>query len=297
MSTAIIIPSFNAAPWLRTTLQSALRQTRPAAEIIVIDDGSSDETAEVCAPFLKQIRYVRQENGGVSSARNCGAQLTQSEWLLFLDADDELFPHAAEALVGAAHRDGCGVAYGRVLVRGRTPAETHLHGHPSAAGAAPHPAWKNFKRSVLTTPGATVVRRDIFEKTGGFVSGYEPMEDRDLWLKCGVLSGFAFADTVVLDKTFREGSAGQQIGRRIENGLKAQLAFLGWCRERGIDAAFLGQGRADIVDQAFKEAVWHRRWEVVDSLRRQAEALGVHSFWYHRAGLQARAGRLLGAQK
>jgi hypothetical protein len=99
---------------------------------------------------------------------------------------------------------------------------------------------------------------------------------------------------VVLDKTFREGSAGQQIGLRIEHGLHAQLAFFEWCRARGIDPTFLGLGRADIVDQALKEALWHKRWEVVEPLRKKAEELGVSSFWYHRAGLQLRAARVLG---
>ena len=293
MSTAIVIPSYNSAPWLRETLESALHQTRGAAEVLVVDDGSTDETAAVLAPFEKRVRCLHVENGGVARARNLGAAQTQSEWLLFLDSDDRLLPHAAEALVAAARDAGCAVAYGRTLVRGRVAAETHLHGHPSAAGAAPHPARANFKRSVITTPGAAVVRRDVFERVGGFFPGYEPMEDRDFWMKCGVLTGFAFCDTVVLDKTFREGSAGSQFGRRIESGLRAQLAFLPWCEARGINPAFLGKGPAAIVDQAFREAIWHRCWEIIPALRQQAEVLGIHSFWYHRAGLQARAARML----
>jgi glycosyltransferase involved in cell wall biosynthesis len=296
-SVAILIPAYDSARYLPGVIESALRQTRAAEEIIVIDDGSTDATGEVCTPFVPRVRYVRQENGGVSTARNHGATLSTSRWFLFLDSDDQLLPHAVEALLDAVRRESCGVAYGRVIARGRSAIEDRLHGLPSAAGDPPQPTRANFKRAVITTPGAAIVRRDVFEKAGGFVPGYEPMEDRDFWMKCGMLTRFAFCDTVVLDKTFREGSAGTQIGRRIRSGLRAQLAFLDWCRERDFDTAFIGTTVAGIVDQALREALWHRRWEILEPLRAQADALGVRSYWYHRAGWQLRALRLLGLAK
>lgn len=296
MSVAIIIPSFNSAELLPAVITSALRQIRPAEEIVVIDDGSTDATSAACAPFANRVRFVRQENGGVASARNHGARLTTAEWMLFLDSDDLLLPHATESLLSSAGK-GSGVVYGRVIARGAAPAEARLHGLPSSAGEPPHPAKKNFKRAIITTPGAAIVRRDVFEKTGGFVSGFEPMEDRDFWVKCGMLTGFAFCDTVVLDKTFREGSAGTQVSRRIRSGLRAQLAFFEWCRGRGLDFGFLETSPVKVVDSALKEAIWYRRWEILEPLLAQAVELGVRSFWTRRARWQLRALRLLGIAK
>ncbi len=189
---AIVIPSYNSAAYLPAVIDSALRQTRPAAQVIVVDDGSTDATPEICARYGGAIVALRQPNAGVSAARNFGARTATAPWLLFLDADDTLLPHALEALGDTARATAaCGVAYGRVLARGRSAIEDKLHGLPSAAGAPPQPARANFKRSVITTPGAALVRRDLWEKTGGFIPGYEPMEDRDFWMKCGMLAAFA----------------------------------------------------------------------------------------------------------
>lgn len=293
VTAAIIIPTYNAAPFLAATIRSALAQIRAASAIVVVDDGSTDGTSDICRSFGDAIISVRQENAGVAAARNFGVRHVAAEWLLFLDSDDLLLPHALDALLTTAQRERCGVAYGHVLARGRTAEEARLHGRPSAAGAPPQAAKANFKRSVITTPGAAIVRRDVFEEAGGFVPGYEPMEDRDFWVKCGMLTSFAFCDTVLLDKTYREGSAASQISRRIRNGLRAQLAFFDWCRERGFDTAFLGTSVAGVIDQAFREAIWRRRWEVIEPLRAQAQERGLRSFWYHRAGLQLWLWRLL----
>ena len=73
-------------------------------EVIVVDDGSTDATEEVCATFGGQVRSVRLKNGGVSRARNIGAKMARGEWLVFLDADDVLLPNALAALLECAER-------------------------------------------------------------------------------------------------------------------------------------------------------------------------------------------------
>ncbi len=297
VSLAVVIPSYNSAEFLPAVIASVLGQIQPPDEILLIDDGSTDATSEIAAKFSDRIRFVRQENGGVSSARNHGARLTKSEWLLFLDSDDLLLPHATQALLATAEGGAGEVVYGRVIARGPTPADARLHGLPSSAGVPPHPAKKNFKRAIITTPGAAIVRRAVFGKAGGFVPGFEPMEDRDFWVKCGMLTRFGFCDTVVLDKTFREGSAGTQVSRRIRSGLHARLAFFDWCRKRDLDVAFLETSVAGVVDAALKEAVWYKRWEIIDPLLTQAAALGVKTFWTARARVQWRGLQLLGLVK
>src|SRR5438874_6230903 len=90
---SVIIPCYNQAHFLHEAIQSALAQTYSHREILVVDDGSADNTAEVTAGFAG-IRYIRQENSGVSTARNTGLRESRGEYLIFLDADDRLLPDA-----------------------------------------------------------------------------------------------------------------------------------------------------------------------------------------------------------
>jgi glycosyltransferase involved in cell wall biosynthesis len=89
---SVIIPAYNAAGTLARALDSVLAQTWPAFEIIVVDDGSTDATAAVAAGYGEKIRYLHQDNAGVSAARNHGASIASGNWLTFLDADDWYYP-------------------------------------------------------------------------------------------------------------------------------------------------------------------------------------------------------------
>jgi glycosyltransferase involved in cell wall biosynthesis len=94
---SVIIPNFNNGDTLGRAIASVLSQTFPAMEIIVIDDGSTDHSAQVAAQFGDRVRYVYRENAGVSAARNHGAKLATGKWLAFLDADDTYMPNRLEA--------------------------------------------------------------------------------------------------------------------------------------------------------------------------------------------------------
>ena len=100
MHISVIIPAFNSEATLARALDSVLGQTAPAHEIIVVDDGSQDGTADVAASF-EGVRLLRQENRGVSAARNRGVEEASGDWVAFLDADDYYYPWRLEETIKA----------------------------------------------------------------------------------------------------------------------------------------------------------------------------------------------------
>ena len=93
---SVIVPTFNRARYLGQAIDSTLQQTFEAHEIIVVDDGSTDETAEVVAKYGDRVRYLRTSNGGVAHARNVGMSVASGDYLTFLDSDDLLYPYMLE---------------------------------------------------------------------------------------------------------------------------------------------------------------------------------------------------------
>lgn len=273
-SISIIIPAYNAEETLRATLQSCLCQTLAPHEIIVIDNGSQDETAKVVATFGDRVKYFFTNNEGVSRARNIGAERATGEWLLFLDADDQLLPHALEALFAAAEAQQTTVVYGMVIERREPPQLARLNGFNFAAGEPPHGAERNFWRCAIATPGSALVEKKVHEKIGGFVTGYEPMEDRDYWIKCGLLEKIAFCDTVVLDKIWRPSSHGSQHSKRIYRGQLAQRALKEWASARCITTDWIPDEK-QIVKSALNEAVWRRCTNILKPLLEEAKKVGL----------------------
>jgi len=102
---SVVIPVWNAARYLSETLRSVLRQTRPAEEIVVVDDGSTDESAAVAEEFGARVRVLRQENRGESAARNRGIEAAQGDWIAFLDADDLWHPDKLARQLAAVRAD------------------------------------------------------------------------------------------------------------------------------------------------------------------------------------------------
>lgn len=180
---SIIIPAYNAEEFIAETLESALAQTLKDIEVIVIDDGSKDGTASVVQAY-PGVRYIRQANGGVSTARNHGAQLAQGEFLAFLDSDDLWHPDKLRQQVQAMrqHPDSvfCRTAF------------TYQHGDAEAVrtGAArqdaPHQIISELLPSFLHPYLATstvMVSKAAFEEAGGFDASLRIAEDVDFYLR------------------------------------------------------------------------------------------------------------------
>lgn len=133
---SLVLPVYNVAPWLPACLDSIAAQTRQPDEIIAVDDGATDESPRILADYatlLPQMRIVRQENAGLSAARNTGLARATGEWLAFLDSDDRLAPAHCEYALGMAQRDDLDIALfnGWFDHEGRRPDELIYDGEPA----------------------------------------------------------------------------------------------------------------------------------------------------------------------
>lgn len=230
-SITVVIPTYNRADWLPATVGSVLQQTRPADEVLIVDDGSTDRTAEVCAAFPAPVRYVRQENAGVSAARNRGVREARGEWVAFLDSDDlwepaklevqlaalEATPEAGWSITGCVLVDGddrpvpgtrgleSAVPVFREL--GRSPRELFAQGLREVTLDGPGTRHTLFTGDVfgllfygnVVLPSAAMVRRDLFLQTGGFDESLRVAEDTEFFHRLAA----AAETTVVMSPLLR----------------------------------------------------------------------------------------------
>jgi glycosyltransferase involved in cell wall biosynthesis len=185
---SVIVPAFRAAETIHATLESLLAQTYPAHEIIVVDDGSPDATADVVARFGASITLIRQANGGTASARNRGIAAATGDVVCFLDADDEYAPDrlAAVAEAFATEPELDAVLTDAALVE---PTQTVL-----ASSWWPTAAWRDrldIRAKIIFC--ALCVRRSVLAELGPFDRRFHLLEDVEMWhrLVCrGYLVGY-----------------------------------------------------------------------------------------------------------
>jgi glycosyltransferase involved in cell wall biosynthesis len=284
---SVIIPAYNGAATLAGAIESILRQTHAPEEIIVCDDCSTDATAEVAARYSGRVECVRrQKNGGLSANRNTAVQVARGDWLLVLDQDDELLPHALEALVTTAEKTNAGVVYGYVLLR--SGEQARLHGMAWAVGEPPIPAKANFWWTAVTTTGCALFRRSLIDQVGEFDETIWQAEDCEFWLRCGMTCSFAHCDTVVLKKHIIENSLGSHASGSIWWRLYLQEKFLAWCAARSLDTRFLDATPAKLTDHALKRIFHKKAWRVLTPVLSRARALNARTPWYYRGVLTER---------
>ena len=163
----VVIPAWNAQEWISEAVQSALVQRPRPIDVLVLDDGSTDETAAVARSFGAPVRVVSQPNGGIGAARNRGAQLVRGDWIVFLDADDRLTADGLSCRIQALERNpGATIAFGAVRRFQHTS-----EGEPIAVDRL-RPA---------PLPGAMLVSRETLARVGPFATDTHVAEGLD-WL-------------------------------------------------------------------------------------------------------------------
>lgn len=178
-SISAIVPAYNSGRYLSAAIDSALAQTYPILELVVVDDGSTDETADVLAAYRERVHVLRQNNRGPAAARNSGIAAARGELLAFLDADDAWHPRkvelqverlAAEPAVGLVH---CGMEW--VDAVDRTLGVTTGGQEGWVADAI-----LRLEEGVIGPPSTWLLPRRIVEETGGFDERLLSSEDWDL---------------------------------------------------------------------------------------------------------------------
>ena len=175
---SVIIPTYNYGRFIGKAIESVLAQTVPVHEIIVVDDGSTDETEQAVKVFGEQVRYIKQQNGGVCAARNTGVENSSGDFIAFLDADDEWFPEKIEKQLAKFESDA---EFGLVHCGMR---EFDLEtGETICLMLEGEEGWVAddlilFEKPVVNVSGSAImVKREAFDAVGGFDTKLKNGED------------------------------------------------------------------------------------------------------------------------
>jgi glycosyltransferase involved in cell wall biosynthesis len=222
----VIIPAFNAAKYLPFAIESVISQTYEDWQILLVDDGSTDNTPEVIAPFLDRlgpkIKYIQQENRGLPTARNTAIRSSSTELLALLDADDVwLSSRLSESVKVMDARPQAGLSYG--LITGIDAEGNHrgtFEGNPSHAEG--HIAPYIYMRKVELPCPTITFRRRCVEEVGLFDETMRATEDRDLWLRIALRHEVAFVPKLLAYYRLSASSMSTDPQRMLQ----AQLQFI-----------------------------------------------------------------------
>lgn len=214
----VIIPCYNQAHYLGEAIESVLAQSYPHIEILVIDDGSPDNTAEVAAKY-DQVRYIRQENQGLSGARNTGIRESTGQYLVFLDADDRLVPDGLQAGINCFHvHPECAFVSGHHrYIKGDG---SLLNEYPQE-WIDPDPYLALLKDNYIGMCATVMYKREVFEKVGNFKTSLKSCEDYDLYLRIACQFPVARHSQMVAEYRWHETNMTNNAKRMLQSALTA----------------------------------------------------------------------------
>lgn len=202
-----VIPVYNRRTDVIRAIESVLAQTVPVKEIIVVDDGSSDGTAEaVRSRYGARVRVLEQKNGGVSSARNTGIRAAQADWIAFLDSDDLWLPTKIEQQLQTLHR--CGSDFGVCFT------DNCFGGNPEMtwtsfeeAGFSPagdqgdfdNATWRLLRAREPFFTSSLLIARDLLVELGGFDPSLIVGEDADIVFRLSLCTRFCYVSGVLVE--------------------------------------------------------------------------------------------------
>lgn len=205
MTSAVVIPTKNRGGLIARAIESALHQTLPVDEVVVVDDGSTDDTLAIVGDLSRADRRVRliqlERSGGAAKARNIGVAETKADWICFLDSDDawSLDKHAAQREAISSRPDAVasftGLRYAYSEHSFDVPAPSEVSALALRGG------------NVVGSTSSAMIRRATFDAVGGFDQDLPSCQDWDLWMKLRAQGSFAMVSTPLV--TFTQDSSGR----------------------------------------------------------------------------------------
>lgn len=180
---SVIIPTFNRAAFLKQAINSVLKQTYTHYEIIVVDDGSTDDTQQAALSYGAKVRYIYQENAGPSAARNTGIKAAKGKYVAFLDSDDCFLPHKLEDQMNFLSKyPSCRFLYSYYYNVDMNGNILKIRKH------MPYTTREQFQFLLLTRrftirTSTVLVEKSVFDEVGYFESAYKYSQDWDMWLR------------------------------------------------------------------------------------------------------------------
>ena len=233
---SVVIPTYNSGRFIAQAIQSVLDQSYARYEVIVIDDGSTDETKDVLREFDGRIRYLYQANRGPSAARNAGIRLARGEYICFLDADDIWTPNKLEVqLTFMEQHPDIGLVFSdeeEISAEGDICQSLLAQSRFHSDLVSQKPLQDAFRKLLIENriPTSTVmVRKACFAKAGLFDESLRVVEDRDMWLRIAANFGIACLPLILGKKREHEGNISTNseltLRSRIEVWKKARRQF------------------------------------------------------------------------
>ena len=180
MKISVVIPTYNRGYLISRAIKSVLQQNYKPFEIIVVDDGSDDNTTEVLRSYDSNIKIIQQENSGVSAARNAGIAVAQGEWIALLDSDDEWLPDKLynHTRFTESHREYKIFQSEEIWIRNGRRVNPRKK-HKKYAG---HIFEKCLPLCIIS-PSAVIFKKELWQEMNGFDESFPVCEDYDMWLR------------------------------------------------------------------------------------------------------------------
>jgi glycosyltransferase involved in cell wall biosynthesis len=222
ITVSVIIPTYNYGRYLGEAIESALKQTYPPLEVIIVDDGSTDETPQVLAAFGTRIRSVRQVNAGVGAARNNGIGMARGEYIALLDSDDIWMPTKLELQMSRFAKDP---SLGLVHCGAETFDESGRTLNTCLAGMEGRVADEmlRFDSDVIRAGSCMVFPKRVAEELGGFDARLPPSDDWDFCYRVAARYPVGYVREVLLRYRQHEGGLHRNVAR-MEMAMQISLA-------------------------------------------------------------------------
>lgn len=245
----IVIPAYNYERYLAQAAQSALDQDYEGPlEILIVDDGSTDGTGDIARGFGDRVRYHRKANAGLSAARNTGMEIAAHDWVVFLDADDLLEPHAVRSLVGARDQSDPRPVVVGSLGRMIDAGGAFASGPAGLDGSLEEFTARDFALRNRFAPIVLADRR-VLLGLGGFDPNLRASEDRDMWIRAATAGRVSRLNAALHRKRDHGSNMSRQAARQTESILQV-LEKAAANPSAALDAATLRTARAVCLFQS-----------------------------------------------